>query len=191
MLNKVFFPFIGIMLILAIAFSGCTGQESKVNQTPVQVDTKTPAPVGEKPVYKIGDIINFAQGGNSANYKVSGWAGQEKNHTWTQGHEAVLHLYIEHIPEDTVLFLEGSPLTGSKLSGQRISLSVNNNEFAEPVTLTEKTNLSLSIPSGSLVKGDNYINLSLPDAISPQELRGTTDKRVLGIAVKSITLKQR
>ena len=120
----------------------------------------------------------------------SGWYNLEQKHVWSKP-EAELKLPIPEVCEDSACTV-------------KIALNVYGASQERPVTVVFKSDYesAASLPprifknSGRqqvlipLPGNKQMINLSIrvPDAVSPNVLKGTNDKRVLGVALHSIEL---
>jgi hypothetical protein len=131
-----------------------------------------------------GCLVEFGAKGNSAEYVVSGWGGQEATFRWTVGGEAQLHV---DFPPGTVV--RSLRLTGRAFArpggSQRVEILVDGKEA---VTLTiDDAFRSYDIDLGtSVAPGEHRIVFRLPDAHSPLSVGFNDDARVLGIAVSSL-----
>jgi len=139
-------------------------------------------------------VINFAEGGNSENYKIAGWGKAEGGFTWTEGKTASLTIPISATKEPFVTLKAGLSafLSPGKVDKQTVSILINSKAvgiwvFVKP-GLQEKT---LFIPRDLLMKSSNMeITFHTPDAVSPAQVGFNNDKRVLGLAVHTIELTE-
>lgn len=140
-------------------------------------------------LYVIGDTITFNEGGNSVVYQASGWYGQEKGFTWTKGNSASIIMNISETINETTLNLLGHALTGPGLQNQSVNIEINNISLSDSFALNNTAQqLSIPIPQGYLIDGMNNISINLPNATSPKALGINNDSRILGIAVRSISI---
>ncbi|MEF9438631.1 MAG: hypothetical protein L0922_07850 [Candidatus Mariimomonas ferrooxydans] len=143
---------------------------------------------------KWGTVINFAEGGNAENYKVAGWGSAEGTFTWTEGKTASLNIPISVTNAPFVILKAGLSafLSPGKVDKQTVRILINNKAagiwvFVKP-ELQEK---SLFIPRDLLMKSNDIeISFHIPDAVSPAQLGFNNDKRVLGLAIRTIELTE-
>jgi hypothetical protein len=139
------------------------------------------------PYYELGRTLKFGAGGDGATYEEAGWSSPDPGSTWTEGGEASLAL-----PARTsgALRLDVSltPLVHPpQRNSQRIVFRANDHVIAT-WTASGAGAYTATIPakllSGSIVR----LTFELPDAISPMDLYGARDGRLLGAAVSALTL---
>jgi hypothetical protein len=109
---------------------------------------------------------------------------------WTAGRQAVLTFQLpSQSCCDLALELRASPFGASgRVPRQRVALEIDGKAAGQwDLTNGDDAILRAVVPSFSNKKGPQLV-LSLPDAISPAELGGSTDKRTLGLAMHTLTL---
>jgi hypothetical protein len=132
--------------------------------------------------------LSFGSSGNGASLLVSGWHPQEVEFTWSES-EATLQLPISNLVEGQTspvvlkFFVFGA-------SPQRpVDVLFESTDpdwkWAHKLTTSEAGNLELKIPLPA-GKSPRTIKISIPQAISPSELLGSPDPRILGIALRSV-----
>jgi hypothetical protein len=130
-------------------------------------------------------VIDFGPAGDAARYIVSGWGDQEPALRWTVGSEAVLQVSVPAGVEMRRLRL--SAYAFAKVGGsQRVEVLVDDARLAE-LTMDPEARTYEIDPGSSLVAGGHRIVFRLPDARSPRSVGFNDDRRLLGIAVSSLT----
>ena len=141
--------------------------------------------------HKLLTVADYAMrdGGNGCDISRAGWAVPEREFTWTNGNEAVLELPRPETAADYVLRIHCMPfIVNGALSSQNISLTVNGSE-GNAVRCRDVSILDCDLPWSVLADHDRItVCLQLPDAAKPSELGRGEDARLLGVAVKSVTL---
>lgn len=148
-------------------------------------------------MYRLGRLripfdmpFSFAVGGLGSAWLHSGWSGQEPWGTWSVGHEAVLSVDLRDLPESAKSFLlelDARAFVTENHRMQRIYASVDGNpvdtytvEYPD-ASLTMR--IPIRVPQAESTQRVN-VELSLPDATSPQELNLNSDDRQLGVALE-------
>lgn len=129
------------------------------------------------------------EGGNGWEITGAGWAAPEPDFTWTDADQAIIELPTPKIVDDYILRIECSPLVVEKLhDAQRVIIEANEQEIGS-VRLNDVAVLECSLPWLFFADREKLrIVLKLPDAVQPSALGVNDDERVLGIAVKTVTL---
>jgi hypothetical protein len=129
-----------------------------------------------------GDLIDFSKPDADA-YLWYGWSPAEKESRWTEGREAALIFRLNAIQD--LLFsatLHAFAPPGQHLE-QRVDVKLNgttiqNLSFKDDA----RHEISFALPA-KLLRLENTLAFSLPDAASPNSLQLGDDRRELGIAV--------
>jgi hypothetical protein len=157
------------------------------------VQKKQASPVD--PIYRIGEEVVFAQGGNGEIYKRTGWVAPEKNHSWSLGHESLLVLSID--PEtvaahqDFRLTIKLKPFVVAKQhETQRLSVLVNGEEVLHESELRKPVDLTIAVPRAVLLRQHPLrIKFEHPDFRSPASLiADSRDTKELAFAFSRLTL---
>ena len=129
------------------------------------------------------------EGGNGWEVTLSGWAAPEPNFTWTSADEAVIELPTPKIVDDYILRIECSPFVAEgRHDAQRLVIEANGQEIGS-ARLKEFALLECSLPWSFFADREKLrVVLKLPDAIQPSLLGLSDDERMLGLAVKAVTL---
>ena len=139
--------------------------------------------------YTLGTLLSFGLEANGNQYCVSGFSKNEGTHTWTDGQQAFLTLPMHDKNFNILMQINFSPfLVPGKLDQQRIKVSAGEQELGEwVVTKTGNQSKEIIIPKTLLKDSKLKIELDFPDAASPQQFDLSSDSRMLGIAISSIT----
>jgi phosphoglycerol transferase len=141
---------------------------------------------------QIGDIIDFSQMGNSAQFIESGWSKQESRFRWTEGDRARIRLRVS-APRDkefSIMFT-ASPFLHPTHPRQDVALVLNGREAGHFRFELGKPFPELrAIVDGSAIdpSGELLIELLIDSPVSPAEVGLSTDIRWLGIAVSAMSI---
>ena len=117
-----------------------------------------------------------------------GWSGPETPTRWTDGNEAAV---IFRLPTESDLLIEMTlaPFVGDKLEQQRLSVYFNG-QMAGTFNLVgaETRVVSVQVPR-ALLRDNNVLLFSLPDASSPRAVGLGDDERLLGLKVTRIAFR--
>jgi hypothetical protein len=120
----------------------------------------------------------------------SGWHSLERSHVWSSRAAELTLPVPDHCRDGRCSAVLNLSAYGAS-SGRPVRLFVKNETggmFTEGIVFKDSKPLSVRIPleaNSSVQK----IYLSIPEAISPKELEGAGDARVLGAALREITLE--
>lgn len=147
------------------------------------------------PIYRIGEDIVFALGGNGEIYKRTGWVAPERTHSWSQGPESLLILSIdpETIPpqSDFALEIKLRPFVVADLhETQRLSVTVNGEEVLHESELRGPAELIIPIPRALLMRQHPLqIKFKHPDFRTPASLiANSRDSKELAFAFSRMSL---
>ena len=142
--------------------------------------------------YGINDQLNFKAGGNGWNYASTGWSGPESWGGWTLGGGGVIVLNLsEPVKGPIKLIVDGMVYVNEKHPLQRIDVIVNGADigawtYSRDAPSGER---SVDIPESVARSGKLQIVFKPIDAVSPLQLGESGDGRVLGLGVKTVTLR--
>lgn len=137
--------------------------------------------------YKLGDKIDFALNGNSSLYTADGWSNQENVLKWTDGKDAYMNLFVKNVKDKNLrLSVECSGLFAPSDKYQNVVVYVNDKELTSWKVSQFVSVYTAMIPSELIETGVVQIRFSMEKPFSPK-----TDKRKLGIAVRSVELSNR
>jgi len=130
-------------------------------------------------------IVDFGPKGDAGRYIVSGWSDQEGTFRWTTGPEAVLRVSIPDDVRMRKVRLTAHAFTQAGGS-QRVEVLVDDARLTELTVGLDLRTYDID-PGSSLRAGEHRIVFRLPDARSPMSVGFNDDRRLLGIAVSSLT----
>jgi hypothetical protein len=121
-------------------------------------------------------------------YLRGGWSRPEPEFVWSQGHESTLALPARPGRGTLVVRLIGVPFVYPRggLTAQRIELSING-RVVGGVTVPNLAAIEFEVPA-DLASGPLDVTLGLPGARRASELNGSGDRRVLGFALREVSL---
>ncbi len=135
--------------------------------------------------------IDFSETGSSSKSILSGWSGQETDWRWTDGSKAAMAVNLETKPDqDLVLWLLGRGyLHNGQINHQKVKLVVNNKHIADWSLGETFAWHEARVPA--TVAGDKAvvkIVFEISDPAAPQDFGPSSDMRLLGMAVREITI---
>ncbi|SCK31562.1 hypothetical protein VAR608DRAFT_2717 [Variovorax sp. HW608] len=144
--------------------------------------------------YRLGDVLRFAEGGNGWDYVSSGWGAAEPWGAWTFGDVgAVLELELSEraLPSGLRVDVEGMAWLPPEHPTQAIAIEINGREVAQWKFSQESSQgtRTAHIPPDLVRGGRLRIVLRAPGAVSPLQLGIAPDARVLGMGVKSFSVR--
>jgi hypothetical protein len=144
------------------------------------------------PLYKFGRPLPFTEAGAGAltPFLAGGWSAVHPDFRWTVGPQSGLTFRIRRPNRDLTLVVDTFPLVTDRFPRQRLEVLANGTpvlrtELSAPQILTVPIPRAIAAASSSLA-----VTLRMPDAQSPQAMGINADERVLGLAVRSVTLKE-
>jgi hypothetical protein len=131
-------------------------------------------------------MLDFGAAGKVGPSMLTGFSNAEAGYRWTEGHTSTVTCKVDQ-PYRTAQ-LQIAPFLTPGHQHQRAGISVNGG----PVVNVEFTGDSavrlVDVPLPASVPGTEFVfTITTPDAVSPQQLGLSTDARVLGIAVHTLT----
>lgn len=141
-----------------------------------------------KNAYALGDEITFAAGGNARNYLSYGFAGPEKEYTWSSGKNSKMLMTVKRLGEYDEFDLN-IHYSGVFHNPQKMIISSANRILCEEELLSSKEgDIAVSINKDDFINGTLVLNFEYPNAISPYERGLSGDKRILCVAFESMKL---
>jgi hypothetical protein len=133
--------------------------------------------------------VNFAAEGNSRGFVRAGWARAERNFTWTAAKQVQLRLPRPATPAPHLLRILAAPFVApGHLPAQRVGLIVNEQTLGHAV-IRDLAVLECEVPWQVLQLRDEIkVVLDLPDAAKASTVKETQDARILGLAVRTLSL---
>jgi hypothetical protein len=155
-------------------------------------------------VYEWGTPVDFSSEGNYLLYQGAGWNDHfQDDFTWTSGNVSTLIIPVHKTSADVELIATFKPFTvPDKLERQVVRVFVNDTFVGEwNAQACSKTwerimrnrgfqRRTLLIPNSLLTDDCMKITFELPNAKAPNELGFNEDTRSLGIAMRSMVLKE-
>ena len=111
-----------------------------------------------------------------------GWSAGEPQFRWTDDYEAALVFAVSN-PRDTVLTMKATAFVVPGLSRQRVTVALNATVVANfEIADDSAREYTIELPA-NMLRGQNVLTFTLPDAVSPESLGLSKDFRGLGLAV--------
>ncbi len=140
--------------------------------------------------YQPGDTISFTQDGNANKYTESGFSHPEPQHTWTEGRNAQLNLFIKDKPTTNLrLKITAWPFLGGNITSQTVKVYANDT-LIETWQIKQEGEYAAIIPASVLTSENIALRFDVSNPMSPKNLGMSEDSRLLGIAFKTLTLSQ-
>jgi len=134
--------------------------------------------------YPIGSSIVFSgEHYNADQYVYSGLSGPEDGFSWTDSKELVLRFKTDLSSDSLHGVIQGFVFNGR----QQVKIFVNDQLVKDTIFEGGLLDFDFSNPGPSQAI---CIRIKLPDAISPYEVSGSEDKRILGIGLQSISFHE-
>lgn len=120
---------------------------------------------------------------------IDGWSNAESSSRWTDGETSRIGFNLEKI-EPISISIKLEPFIGPEYNLQNIIFYMNDNHLEEyKFELPRVENILLNVPAKYL-KEKNILTIKIPNAISPESVKMSEDKRKLGISVYNITFQK-
>lgn len=163
----------GDVRTLAVGFTDMTIEETNLTELEL-----TAMAYGIS-LYDLGTRIKFNTSENHTDIFTAGISGAEENFTWSLGTEGAIKLAIGEV--SAPLYAEIS-VAGTIDNNQTISISTHGETLYEATLPEEASKIQFTIPKEAVVDGILTLDLSYPNAISPQSINpDSKDTRVLSV----------
>jgi hypothetical protein len=146
--------------------------------------------------YRLGEVIDFSQQGFGGMYATLGWSDPESWGRWSINSEAAIQMRLADRSSTSVkLTLVMSGFVSESHPCQDVGITFNEKKIAQqPLCIGKGGEQPLSykfILPRELLQADGKINIRFvtPDAISPKKLGISSDERVLGVGIRSVSLE--
>lgn len=170
----------GDIRTLAVGFADMTIEEADIT------DLELAAMAHGVPVYELGTVVKFNASENQTDVFTAGVSQPEENSTWSLGTEGEIKLAVGEVSEP--LYAEMG-VAGTIDNKQAISISAQGETLYEAVLPTGASRIQFSIPKEAVVDGILTLELSYPNAISPQSINpDSTDTRVLSVRFSDMVI---
>jgi hypothetical protein len=111
-----------------------------------------------------------------------GWSPAEPQLRWNDGYEAAL-VFAMKDPRDTILTMKASGFVAPGRPRQRVTVALNATVVSNfEITDEPAREYTIELPA-NILRGQNVLTFTLPDAASPQSLGLSKDFRKLGLAL--------
>ncbi len=139
--------------------------------------------------YELGSPLLFTADGNAISYLGKGWGLPGEKSTWINSKKAWVRLPIEKTSVDLVIDAVIDPfLLEGKLDHQLVNVYINRDPIGS-WKVASPGHYHLTIPAALIEDKDKLrILFELPKAMSPAKLGIDDDKKVLGVAIESMTI---
>jgi hypothetical protein len=141
--------------------------------------------------YAPGETLSFAVGGNGWQYAENGWGGAEPWGAWSLG-DAGGSITLAGVPKGAFdLVVDGQAYLLEQHPAQTITAEVNGRDIAtwKFDSANPAGQRVARIPVELTQDGLLHIVLKAPGAVSPAQIGQSADARVLGIGLKTLTLR--
>ena len=136
-------------------------------------------------------IIDFSSAGNSAEYRIDGWHGQEPDHVWTDGKSSTIALPYRQPGERYHVEIFAWPfVVEGKLPDQTLIVSLGEVELAKFYARVGANLLEFDIPPEVTSLNQHIFDLRHPDAVRACDLIPGKEARMLALAFRRIKLKR-
>ncbi len=134
------------------------------------------------------DVL-FGEQQSGVEFTSSGWSAPERSWVWSCAHASEIRLPAIRRAGDFQLQIALSPFThGNELPAQRVIISLNGIEVGA-ARVRDVSVLVVNIPRAVSASGEAItLSLRFPDAISPAEIIGHGDERMLGCSLHRLAL---
>jgi hypothetical protein len=140
--------------------------------------------------YLPGEQLSFVPGGSAWQYATDGWCGAEAWGAWTLGN--VDGSLLANLPTSSYkLDVDAMAYLTEQHPNQTIIAEANGTEIAKwTFDLASSSGMrSAEIPKSLIKDGTLKIVFKAPGSVSPKQLGQSEDTRVLGLGVKTLTLR--
>jgi hypothetical protein len=119
-----------------------------------------------------------------------GWSAAEPQLRWNDGYEAALVFAMQY-PRDTVLTMKAVGFVAPGRPRQRVTVALNATVVSK-IEITDESarEYTIELPA-KILRGQNALTFTLPDATSPQSLGLSKDPRKLGLAMYWLKFRTR
>jgi len=143
--------------------------------------------IGEFPLYA-GQRIDFRTP-ESDQYLWYGWSGREACCRWSNAGRAAIVFSVDKFRANKLLMKLGPFLEPGRVDKQRVLIELNGRHLTTLELKEREAGVySIEVPE-TLLREENVLSLSLPDAVSPTSLKISDDARRLGINLEWLELK--
>jgi hypothetical protein len=145
-----------------------------------------------RPIYPVGDIIDFSKAAQSRGYMTAGWSETESLGVWTEGPEAMLCFRCDPIPSGALdVQARLSPLLVENRTAE-IELSVNQVKLRTWSFGPGDHGVAFrrfTIPPDILADGVIKMVLKISNPVSLKQLGISEDSRLLGVMLHEMRIE--
>lgn len=172
----------GDIRTLAVGFSDMTIEESNLTELELTALAQGIS------LYNLGTKIEFSTNENHTDVFTAGISGAEENFTWSLGTEGEIKLAVGEVSAP----LEAEISVAGTIDGnQIISISAQGETLYEATLPRGASKIQFRIPKEAVVDGILTLDLSYPNAISPQSINpDSTDTRVLSVRFSDMIITE-
>ncbi len=136
-------------------------------------------------------VIDFSDQGNSAQYRLDGWHGQEPEQIWTNGTSSTMSIAFDKPGQRYKLEILAWPFVAPpKLPDQTLMISVGDVQLTKMYVRPGLNFLECEISPEHTETPQTTLHFGLPDAVRACDFHPGAEQRVLALAVRRITLKR-
>ncbi len=133
--------------------------------------------------YQIGEKLSFREDATANPYCIEGFSLNEGTHTWTSGKFAKMCFDLTGEYKNLVMKFSCRVYAPP----QRVEVYVNGYKLTSFVASKSKKH-SIYIPAKYILKDRLRIEFILPDAVSPAEMEGVSDTRLLALGMLNLRI---
>lgn len=134
-------------------------------------------------------LIDFSDQGNSAQYRLSGWSGQEPEHIWTDGTTSTIAISFDKPGMPYKLEILAWPfVVPEKLPEQTLIVGIGDTQLTKLYVRGGLGLIECDIPSELTETGQNVLRFDVPDATRPRDVLPEGGDRVIALAFRRVTL---
>lgn len=141
------------------------------------------------PIVEFDVPIFFGKEGKGARYQVAGWSVPEDGHTWGMGNNSSLNFIIEKdVKCDVGVFIDGWVFEDPKNNVKPVIDILVNGMSVWSASVDTREGIRFRIPN-SVLKESEFITVEIQNDMpaSPHSVDQSGDRRLLSLAVKSVT----
>ena len=137
-----------------------------------------------------GGRIGFATDGTGAQYLFGGWSHPETWGVWSQANNASLKIPFRELHSDRLrVAIHMAAFDRGDGKGQQVRVSVGEVSRAMRLAGEPQTyDFDIVNPAGTDGSGVISVNFNLPEATAPQSVGNSDDPRLLGVALRDISI---
>ncbi len=153
-------------------------------------DSKCASPENAATDYQFGERLDFGLNGNGRKHLGIGWHVSETAFTWTDALHAFLHFSPPVSKGDMILEFTAGGYTNSKIKHQDVTVTINGIQCGR-VPISEKYTFSILVPRSACEANPQLqVRFSCPNSASPSHFKKGADRRMLGIALHSLVIRE-